>query len=322
MACFLLARVLVTAGGPEQGLPLLDEARERFEAVAKKRESKAAEGMASACFTERGDCLLGLGRLDEAAGAYEEAVRREEQLGDDRQVAVGKGQLGTVRYSQRRYADALAAYAEARERFTRLDEPGSVALIWHQTGLVYQAAGQPEAAEDAYRKALAIEVRLGDVAGQAGTLVQLGNLYDRVLRRGEEAAAFHRQAADKYVGIRDVAGEGRARNSLAYTLRRLGRLDEARQEARRAIECRGELGHAGQPWTAWGILADIETAAGDPAAAAAAKGKAVAAYLAYRRDGGENHHPDGRICLAVAERLRAGDAAGRGVPPPGTRRRS
>ena len=97
MACFLLARVLKTAGGSEQALPLLDEARQRFEAIAKEQASKAAERMASVCFAEQGDCLLDLGRLDEAAAAYEESIRRAEQLGDDRQVAVGKGQLGTVR---------------------------------------------------------------------------------------------------------------------------------------------------------------------------------------------------------------------------------
>ncbi len=176
MACCLLARVLKTAGGSEQALPLLDEARQRFEAVAKERASKAAEGMASVCFAERGDCLRDLGRLDEAAAAYEESIRRAEQLGDDREVAVGKGQLGTVRMEQRRYPEALAAYAEARERFTQLDEPGTVAVIWHQTGMVYQEAGQPEAAEDAYRKSLAIKVRLGNVAGQASTLSATGEL--------------------------------------------------------------------------------------------------------------------------------------------------
>ena len=128
MACFLLARVLTTAGGSEQALPLLDEARQRFEAVAKERASKAAERMASVCFAEQGDCLRDLGRLDEAAAAYEESIRRAEQLGDAREVAVGKGQLGTVRMQQRRYPEALAAYEEARERFTQLDEPGSVAV--------------------------------------------------------------------------------------------------------------------------------------------------------------------------------------------------
>lgn len=308
-ACFLLARVLKTAGGSDHALPLLDEARQRFEAVEKERASKAAEGMAVRCFSEQGECLWYLGRMDEAVEAYEENNRRAEKLGDARQVAVGKGQLGSIRSDQSRYAEALAAHAEARERFTQLDEPGSVAVSWHQTGMVYQAAGQPEAAEDAYRKSLAINVRLGNVPGQAGTLGQLGNLYGGVLDRAEEAATFFRQAADKYVEIGDSANEGRARNNVANTLRKLRRLDEARQEIRRAIECKEEFGHAGSVWNAWFILADIETDAGNPNVAAEAKRKAIACYLAYRRDGGENHNPAGRICLAVTQPLLAGDPA-------------
>lgn len=309
MACFLLARVLKKAGSSEHALPLLDEARQRFEAVARERANQGAERMASVCFSEQGDCLRNLGRLDEAAAAYEESIRRDEQHGADRDVATGKAQLGTVRMDQRRYPEALAAYAEAREQFTALDEPGSVATIWHQTGMVYQAAGQPEAAEDAYRKSLAIKVRLGNVAWQASTLAQLGMLYDDALSRTEEAIVFLRQAVDKYVEISDVAGEGRNRSNLAIRLQKLRRLDEARQEIRRAIECKAQFGHASEPWKTWAILANIETDAGNPAAAAEAKRKAIACYLAYRRDGGENHDAPGRISLAVTQSLLAGDPA-------------
>jgi tetratricopeptide (TPR) repeat protein len=289
-------------------MPLLDEARQRFEAIAHERPARGAEYMASACITEQGGCLLALGRLDEAASAYEAAIHRDEQRGADRDVAVGKGQLGTVRLRQRRYPEALAAYTEARERFTQLDEPGSVAVAWHQIGQVYRQAGQADAAEDAYRKSLAIKVRLGNVAGQAGTLGELGNLYDDVLDRPEEAAKFFRQAADKYVEIRDAANEGRTRHNLATTLRKLRCLEEARQEIRRAIECKAQFGHASETWMTWDVLADIETDAGNRGAAADATHKATACYLAYRRDGGENHFSDGRIALAVTESLLAGHA--------------
>jgi tetratricopeptide (TPR) repeat protein len=309
MACILLARVLKTAGGSEQALPLVDEARQRFAAVAKERPGIGAEGMASVCFTDQGEYLLDLGRLDEAAAAYEEGIRRSEQGGAARNVAVGKIQLGTVRLQQRRYPEALAAYAEARERFTALDEPGTVAGSWHLAGMVYQAAGQSEAAEDAYRKSLAISVRLGDVAGQARTLNQLGVLYGNDLGRTEEAAALLRQAADRYVEIRDVAKEGVVRGNLSETLRNLRRFDEARQEIRRAIECNAQFGHVVEPWTSWNILANIETDAGNSPATAEANGKAIACYLAYRRDGGENHNSDGRIALAVTQSLLAGDPA-------------
>jgi tetratricopeptide (TPR) repeat protein len=309
LACLLFARVLTTAGGSEQALPLLEEARQRFEAVAKERPGRGAERMASACITEQADCLRSLGRLDEEALAYEEAIRRDEQRGDHRDVGIGKIQLGTVRVYQRRYSEALAMYAEARERFTQLDEPGTVAVTWHQTGMAYQDAGQPEAAEDAYRKSLAIEVRLGNVAGQAASLVQLGNLYDDELNRPEEAVAFYRQAVDKSVESSDVAKEGRRRSNLAATLRKLRRLDEARQEILRAIQCKAQFGHASEPWKSWSILADIETDAGNASPAAEANRQAIASYLAFRRDGGENHTTPGRLFHAVTQALRAGQKA-------------
>jgi tetratricopeptide (TPR) repeat protein len=309
MAFWLLGRVLKMVGGSEQALPLLIDARQRFEAVAKERPGRGAESMACLCLTEQGDCLLALGRLDEAAAAYEQAIQLDEQSGAARDVAVGKVQLGTVRLQQRRYPEAQAAYAEARQRFTALDEPGSVAMIWDLTGTVHQEVGQPQAAEDAYRQSLAIKVRLGDVAGQANTLNQLGNLYLNNLDRPEDAAGFYRQAANMYAEGRDEASEGAARNNIANTLLQLRRLDEARQEIRRAIDCNAQFGHASQPWKSWAILALIETDAGNTTAAAEAKGKAITCYLAYRRDGGENHHPDGRISLAVTQALRSGESA-------------
>jgi tetratricopeptide (TPR) repeat protein len=309
MAHSTLASFLRTAGGSEQALPLLDEAYQRFEAVAKERPGIGAERMASVCITEQADCLRDLGRLDEAALAYEAAIHRDEQRGDVRDVAVGKGQLGTIRMLQRRYPEAVKAHEEARALFTKLQEPAMVAVSWHMTGMAYQEAGQPEAAQDAYRESLAISVRLGNIAAQARTLNQLGILYDDELGRTEEATIFLNQAADKYVEIGDTASEGKVRNNVAIRLRKLRRLDEARQEIRRAIECKEGLGHVGTPWNAWSVLADIETDAGNPAAAAEANGKAIASYLSYRRDGGENHTTPGRLFHAVTQALRAGQRA-------------
>jgi tetratricopeptide (TPR) repeat protein len=151
-------------------------------------------------------------------------------------------------------------------------------------------------------------VRLGNIAGQADTLVQLGNLYGDTGRL-EEAVAFYRQTADKYIEIQDVASEGRARNNVAITLRKLGRFDESRQEVLRAIECNAQFGHAAEPWKSLAVPTDIEMDAGNVAAAAEANHRPTASYLTYRRDGGENQNIDGRICLVVTQLLLAGDPA-------------
>ena len=303
MACWLLARVLRTAGGSKQSLLLLDEASQRFAAIVNAQADRDAERMASVCFADRGACLATLGRLDEAAAAYEENIRRAADLGDDLQLAVGKGELGSVRLQQRHYDKALAAYAEARARFTQLNDERRVAGYWYQTGMAWQELKQPEEAEDAYRKSLAIAVRLSHGALQATTLGQLGILYNDILQRPEEAEAFYRQAADKYIEIGDAAGEGRQRSNLAIILHTSRRLDQARQEIRLALECKEPFGHAVEPWRSWIILADIERDVGDAAAAAQARQKAIACYLAYRRDGGENHEKPGRLSLLLTQSL-------------------
>ena len=306
MACIVLAQALEMGGAAQQALPLLEDAQTRFEAVEQRRPGCGAEKMASVSLTGQGDCLRDLGQLDRAAAAYEEAIRRGEKRKGTRSIATNRFQLGSVRLLQRRYADALAAYEEARKTFTALDEPGSVATAWHQIGIVREKAGQPEAAEKAYRESLAARVRLGDVAGQAASLNQLGRLYERT-GRPEDAVAFYRQAADKCVRLEDQAKEGFARGNLADCLRQLKRYTEAREEIRRAIACFEQFGHAAQPWKAWAILGDIELADAHPEAAAQARKQAMELFLAYRRDGGENHDDGARLCAALAAALREGN---------------
>ena len=131
--------------------------------------------MASVCFTDQGDCLRGLGRLDEAAAAYEETIRRAERLEDaresrrrktpawDRPHAAAPRPEAPCRLMTRPASGSRGSGNRAASRFLASDRHGA-----------YQDAGQTEAAEDAYRKALAIEVRLGNVAGQANTLINSG----------------------------------------------------------------------------------------------------------------------------------------------------
>ncbi|MBL8397118.1 MAG: tetratricopeptide repeat protein [Candidatus Accumulibacter sp.] len=313
LACFLLGRMLRSVGNAGAALPPLAEARRRFAAVEARRPGDGAARMAAVCIGERAGCLRDLGRLDEAAQAYEQAIALAEERHDERDVAVGKGNLGTVRLEQRRFSEALAAHREARERFTALGEAVSVASAWHQTGRVHEDADNGDAAEDAYRKSLAIWVQCDDIAGQARTLNQLGLLYADILGRPEDAVTHYQQAAKRYVALHDAASEGRTRNNLAATLRRLGRRQEARREIERALECKHGLGHAAEPWTSWDILADIENDDGRASEARQASVQAREAYLAFRRDGGESHNPGPRLAAEIARLLLAGDTGRAGA---------
>ncbi len=296
-----LGRALSSSGEAQAALGPLDEARTRFQRLA-DAGNRAAVRMASVCLTDRADALQALGRLDEAAAAYEEAIELDVQRGEPRFVAVGRFQLGTVRYYQHRYPEALQAYDEARQTFERLGEPATVATAWHQMGMVYRSAGQYEKAETAYVNSRRINVELGERPGEAGTLGELGNLYDD-MGRFEDAVRYYREAATIYADpeIRNALGEGRQHNNAAVSLRNLGRLDEARSEAERAIVCNQPFGHAAGLWQSFDILTSVEQDAGRPEAAFEARRRAIEAYLAYRRDGGENQ--SGRITDKLCQGL-------------------
>jgi tetratricopeptide (TPR) repeat protein len=304
LAHFTLGRALKRGGASGAALASLVEAERRFAALAEAGNQSAAR-MASGARTDRADCLTYLGRLDEAAALYEQTIRDSEQGGDPRAAAVSRGQLGTVRLRQGRNADAIQAYEQVRETFERLGEPQPVAVIWHQIGMVYRQAGDYLAAERAYQESLQMDRLLGARSGQASSLNELGYLYDE-MNRYEEAVRFYGEAATIFVELQDSAGEGIARSNAANSLIPLKRYDEARRELERAIVCRAPFGHTAEPWKTYDILHNLEKAAGNEAAARAAREQAMQLYLAYRRDGGESQDWGGRVAAIVAQALLEG----------------
>jgi tetratricopeptide (TPR) repeat protein len=293
MAFHLLGRVLFSGGDISSALTQAEEALSRFQLLA-DRGNVEAERMLSASLTQKGDCLANLGRLEEAADVYEVGIRLSSKLGDLRGVAVKKGQLGKVRMNQKRYQEALNVYQEALRTFENLGEPSSVAAVWHQIGMLKQETGRYEEAEQAYRQSLAINVRQNNRAAEASTLNQLGNLYDK-MGRLDEAVIFLRQAVGKNVETRDMAKEGLTRTNLAALLIKLARFDEARMELEKAIQGKAPFGHAAEPWKTWYLLSDLEQSVGNQKGEAEARQQAFNLFMDYRKDGGENHEPGGRL---------------------------
>jgi len=303
MAFDLLGTVLFAGGAAGEALTHFQEAQRRFEQLG-----EPGARMAAFTLEEQGKCLIELGRLEEAAQIYEQAIKWTETLQDAKQTAVCQGNLAMVRLQQGRYAEALAAYQSARQTFAELGEPQSVAGSWHQIGMVHEKAGHYEAAEEAYREALALRVKHRYRADEASSLGQMAVLYHK-MGRLEDSVSFLRQATDIHVQLKDRFNEGKDRYNLANTLIKLQRYDEARAEIQRAIECAKPYGHAAIPWKAWDVLHDLERAVGDPAAAERARAEARRLFLAYRRDGGENHTGGGRLCAAFYQALQTGQTA-------------
>ncbi len=297
MATGSLGKVLKMTGATTEALPYLQQAQQHFEALG-----ELGERMASTCLTRQADCLQVMGQLEQAITVYQQAIKLDKKRGSDRDVAVGESQLATVYKDQKDYAAALQGYQEALQTFQQLNEPATIAGTHHQIGMVYKRQSQFEQAETAYRQSLTIRVNNKLPADEAASLGELANLYN-AWNRPEQAVAYYRQATDIYTELGDKHYEGVARSNLAHTLIQLDRLDEARPELLRAIECKKPYGHAAEPWNTWDILYKLELADGNSSAAQATRQKAINAFLAYRRDGGENHEGAGRLALGVLQAI-------------------
>lgn len=304
MAHAHLGRVLSMAGQSEQALPYFQTARQRLLALA-GAGGAGAERMASVCLTEMGDCFLFLGRYEAAAGHYQQAIELDEKRGDFRDVAVGRTQLATTRMLQKNYPEALRLHEEAKAFFERNGEAAMMATAWHQIGMVHQEAQNYPAAEKAYQQSLEIKIREKNKAGEASSVDQLGILYS-LMGKLEDSVTMHEKAANIRAELKDLLKEGRSRNNLAIRLLQLHRPAEARTQLLRAIECLSQFGHAAEPWKTWDTLCNLETAEGNPAAATEARAKAMQAYAAYRKDGGESQSNHFQLIAATAQAMQAG----------------
>ena len=134
--------------------------------------------------------------------------------------------------------------------------------------------------------------------GRRARSMQLGNLYDDVLDRPEEAAAFlpassgqvcRNRAMRRTKARRETISPTRCASSAAWTKR--GRKSAGRSNATRSSATRLSRGKLGP---------SSPTSRRTPATRPPPRrrsGNAIACYLAYRRDGGENYNRPGRLCL-------------------------
>ena len=100
----------------------------------------------------------------------------------------------------------------------------------------------PDLALEYYRQALPIRREVGDRAGEATTLNNIGLVYDGLGERSQ-ALEYYRQALPIRREVGDRAGEAVTRYNIAMIHRQLGELDRAVTELELVVELDRQVGH-------------------------------------------------------------------------------
>jgi tetratricopeptide (TPR) repeat protein len=156
--------------------------------------------------------LQGVGRTDEALAIL---TAQRDSRPDDPMALIA---LASVLSAASRHEEAVAAIEQGASRF------GNDTVYWFQRGAVHERAGEAASAEEAFRRALALDPE------HAPTLNYLGYMYAERGERLPEAVRLVQQA------LAIDPDNGSYLDSLGWAYFKQGRLNEARRYLQRAAE--------------------------------------------------------------------------------------
>lgn len=191
--------------------------------------------------------LHNLAELLKAKGAWDEALSYFERSLTERENAVQPDAADIARTTERLAAQYHAAskhersaelYELAAQRFAALDSDADVAASWNNLGIQAMLLLDPERAERAFERAIA--VRRESDGGGPGLSMSLENLAEARATRGDLEAAIAGQS-EAVARYREYLSPGsvsiaRSIEKLGEYQRRAGRLVDAERSLREAVE--------------------------------------------------------------------------------------
>jgi tetratricopeptide (TPR) repeat protein len=209
------------------------------------------------------------GDLDASAATYD-AIRVSLEASKDEaakpKLAVVYHQLGNVLYLRGNFGAAEQWYRKSLAIREALGDHRGLAGSFHQLGMVAQDRGNLAAAEQWYRKSLAILEALGDRPRVAASYHQLGIVAQN---RGDLAAAerWYRKSLTVFEALGDRPNLAQSYQQLGMVKQLRGDLDTAEQWHRKSLVIREALGDRPGLAQSYQQLGDVAQLGGELAAA-------------------------------------------------------
>jgi tetratricopeptide (TPR) repeat protein len=191
-----LAILLVDEGKLDKALATYEEVYRTFEVLDAKQQMSAA-------LNRQGLLYQQLGEVDKSIEKLEASLVLSQELGRDEFVLANLGDLANSHLMKMQLESALSLSQRSLEIARRLEHRQYEAAALHQQGLILNEMARAEGSENAERAAahrraaaecfqdsLAIKRRIGNEAGAADTLSELGKLLLDAGQMREAITAF------------------------------------------------------------------------------------------------------------------------------------
>ena len=230
-----LARLEIRRGNMQASLPHLDRAR----ALAIQFKSEEARANVLQAI---GIAYLRLNRPEEALRRFEESLESKRKRRDKRGIAASVVQIATTYVLLGKPHEAEPRYQEAVMLRRELgDRPGLSRTLMELAALYSDQLPRPADALQLLQEALVIARETGDLNLEALVLNNLGRSY-LALRSFADAQIHFQRSLQLREKANSPQGTADTLHSLALTLTRMGRYDQALSRHRRALELRSAAG--------------------------------------------------------------------------------
>jgi eukaryotic-like serine/threonine-protein kinase len=216
----------------------VDEAMTQWgNALATYRQLNQKDGIAR-MQNNMGNALLRRGNPAAAEPRFEEALALWRDVGRRRDSAVALDSLGSLRFDNGDLARARQLNEDALSIYEGVGDKSHIASAMVKIAGILRAEGDLDGARRRQEQALALYEQIGEKTSAAGSRVWLARIALEQ-RRGAEAEALTRAAAEAFRSQKRIDDEAWAQGSLAEALVAQRKLDEARTAIGRATELIG-----------------------------------------------------------------------------------
>jgi len=142
---------------------------------------------------------------------------------------------GAIFYQKSQWNETLDKWNEALNVCKKIGDSAGEAQSLNNIGLIYGLLSQYDQASQYHQQSMQLSRKIGDLAGEAISLNNIGIIY-LGLGQYDKALTYHHLSMEIACKIKDMAGEAKSLNNIGNVYVRLGQFNQALQYYQQSLE--------------------------------------------------------------------------------------
>lgn len=203
---------------------------------------------------------------EQAVHYADQAIKAARAVSDTVHWIEGLMKHGGNNFFLGNYQQALSDYHKARDLNEEIGDQAGVALTLNEIGTLVKRQGDVQKSLEYYKQAMEIASQAGDTAQVANSMNNMGIVFD-VTGQLDKAMQYFKESAGMKERMGDINGLTYNLDNMGMVTAKQGKFEESARYFKRAIELRKQLGDTRMLGILYNNLGEMQLMRGDVSAA-------------------------------------------------------